>query len=84
MRPLALLAAAVALAALLGAVAARRGGNATMTEFPTDDKAKRVKAIYERARARIAELKRRRRETAEGFARAAERAKADQVRKSLR
>lgn len=54
-----------------------------MTVTAADEKAKKLKAIYDRAKARIAELKRRRRETAEGFARAAERAKVERLRKNL-
>lgn len=83
MPTLALLAAVAATVAILGAMAVRREGGATMTEPMTADKATRVKAIFDRAKARIAELKKRRRETAERFVRAAERAKADSLRKNL-
>ncbi len=83
MPTLALLAAVAATVVIFGAMAVRREGGATMTESMTTDKETRVKAIYERAKARIAELKKRRRETADGFARAAARVKADNVRKSL-
>jgi hypothetical protein len=83
MRLIAPLAVAVACLALAGLALTRRNARTTMQNQPAEDNAAKVKAIYARAKSRIAELKRRRRETAENFARAADRARMDSLRKDL-